>query len=302
MTFLHSLPYLILLVSFTARSQEIALTFDDAPTADGRIYSGLERTQRIVHTLKKHRIEEVAFFVITGNIDAEGQSRLKTYSAAGHLLANHSHKHLSIHQAGTRAYIADIKTADSILCLLGGYTKWFRYPFLDEGRFPGARDSIRFALEDLNLTNGYVTVDNYDWYLNHLLATAKGEKKTIDMDVMRDIYINHIYSSIQFYDQVAQTHLGRSPKHVLLLHENDLAALFLDDLIASLKTKGWKIISPRDAYRDPIANQIPDVLFNGQGRVAAIARAKGVPARDLVQHSEDEVYLDELVKSRKVFR
>lgn len=302
MSILHSLAYLILLVSFTARSQEIALTFDDAPTADGLIYSGPERTQRIVHTLKKHRIEEVAFFVMTSNIDAQGQSRLKTYSEAGHLLANHSHKHLRIHQAGTRSYIADIKTADSILSLLSGYTKWFRYPFLDEGRSPGARDSIRFALKDLNLTNGYVTVDNYDWYLNHLLAIAKEEKKTIDMDVMRDIYIDHIYSSIQFYDQVAQTHLGRSPKHVLLLHENDLAALFLDDLIAFLKTKGWKIISPRDAYRDPIANQIPDVLFNGQGRVAAIARAKGVPARDLIQHSEDEVYLDEVVKSRKVFR
>src|SRR5688500_19701723 len=36
----------------------ISLTFDDAPTADGPLFSGDERTQRIVHTLKKHGVTE----------------------------------------------------------------------------------------------------------------------------------------------------------------------------------------------------------------------------------------------------
>ena len=52
---------------------------------------------------------------------------------------------------------------------------------------------------------------------------------------------------------------------------------------------------------DPIAIHVPDVLFNGQGRVAAIAREKGIPARDLVQISEDEEYLDKLVKDYHIF-
>ena len=292
---------ILLVISLSASGQEIALTFDDAPTADGPLFSGDERTQRIVHTLKKHGVNEAAFFVLTGNIRETTQARLKAYSDAGHILANHSHRHLWMHQVGTKAYVKDLRTADSILRNIPGYMNWYRYPYLDEGRTVAARDSVRIALQVLNLKNGYVTVDNYDWYLNNLLKKAKEANRKINMKALRDVYVQHIHSSIRFYDDVATRHLGRAPKHVLLLHENDLAALFLDDLIESLKSNGWKIISPRQAYEDPISRHVPDVLFNGQGRIAAIAREKGVPARELVQDSEDEEYLEQLVISLNVF-
>ncbi len=285
-----------------AMAQEIALTFDDAPPAAGALYTGEERTERIIEALAKNNVSEAAFFVLTGGINDKTSKRLMRYTEAGHILANHSNRHLWIHQAGTSAYIQDIAIADSILKKLPGYTKWYRYPYLDEGRTAGARDSIRAALDSLQLSNGYVTVDNYDWYLNSLLTAALSEKRNIRMEELRTVYIDHIYNSILFYDGIAMKHLGRSPKHVLLLHENDVAALFLGDLIVYLKSKGWKIISPRIAYQDDIATRIPDVLFNGQGRVAPIAREQGVPAHELVQDAEDEAYLDELVKTRSVFK
>jgi peptidoglycan/xylan/chitin deacetylase (PgdA/CDA1 family) len=281
--------------------QEIAITFDDAPTADGPLFTGEERTARIIAGLKDHHVDEAAFFVMTSNINTSTQQRLHRYVRAGHLLANHSHSHQWIHQLGTRNYINDLRQADSLLNGYKGYIKWFRYPLLDEGRTAAKRDSIRAALKSLRLSNGYVTVDNYDWYLNHLLRQAMANGKQVNKTRLRDVYVAHIYNSIVFYDDVARKHLGRSPKHVLLLHENDLSALYLGDLISHLKSKGWTIISPRQAYKDPIASAVPDVLFNGQGRVAAIAREKGIPARELVQASEDEVYLDRLVEELKVF-
>ena len=289
------------LFSFSAHAQEIAITFDDAPTGDGPLFTGAERTKRIIAQLEDHRIKEVAFFVMTGNINHSTQQRLHDYARAGHLLANHSHSHQWIHKLGTQNYINDVRRADSLLNGYKQYIKWFRYPFLDEGRSQTKRDSIRAALQSLRLSNGYVTVDNYDWYLNHLLQQAKADGKKVNETRLRDLYVNHIYNSVVFYDEIARKHLGRSPKHVLLLHENDMSALYLGDLIAHLKSKGWTIISPRNAYKDPIASQVPDVLFNGQGRVAAIAREKGVPARELVQVSEDEAYLDGLVTELKVF-
>ncbi len=77
-------------------------------------------------------------------------------------------------------------------------------------------------------------------------------------------------------------------RHVLLLHENDLAALFLGDLIRLLISKGWKVISLEAAYADPISSDAPGVLFNNQGRVAAIARSQGIAERALVQDSAEE--------------
>jgi peptidoglycan-N-acetylglucosamine deacetylase len=294
---------LILAFPLFGYSQEIALTFDDAPTENGQYYTGNERTEKIIRHLKDNNVSQAAFFVITTNIQNDaGLSRLNKYVKAGHFLANHTHTHQWIHNIGTENYIADVSTADSILRKIPGYLPFFRYPFLDEGRTRSARDSIRSALQKLGLANGYVTVDNYDWYLNGQVKKALQNKKQIDETGLRQIYIEHIWTSIQFYDNVAKKILGRSPKHVLLLHENDLTAKFLGDLIKHIKANGWKIIPATEAFKDPISGQVPDVLFNGQGRVAAIAREKGTLAKDLVQSSEDEEFLDRLILEKKIFQ
>jgi len=130
---------------------------------------------------------------------------------------------------------------------------------------------------------------------------ALREKKKIDYGKLRQIYLDHLWKSVAFYDQMARQVIGRSPKHVLLLHENDLAALYVDDLAQLLRDKGWKIISPVEAYDDPIAANAPDVLLNNQGRIAAIAKADGY-AGPFGQESEDEEFLEKLFRTSGVIR
>jgi peptidoglycan-N-acetylglucosamine deacetylase len=292
----------IFFFSVSSFSQEIAITFDDAPLGDGSVFTGMQRTSKIIETLKKHGVSQAAFFVVTGHLNTEGLQRLRMYSDAGHLLANHSHSHNWIRVMGTANYIRDIHKADSILKATRlPYEPWYRYPFLDEGPTRTSRDSIRTALASLSLVNGYITIDNYDWHINSAMSRAVKNNTKVNYNALKNFYIEHVWNSIQFYDNIGRKILSRSPKHVLLLHENDLAALFVGDLIQFLKDKGWKIISPEEAYTDPIAKEIPDVLFNGQGRVGAIAFAKGMKPVALVQQSEDEKYLDQLLIERKVF-
>jgi len=293
---------LLLFVPIFCNAQEIALTFDDAPRGDGRLYTGLKRSEILLKKLEEYHVPQVAFFCTPGNKGAVGILRLKMYGQAGHVIANHSYTHPQIADVGVDQYILDIKKADTALNKLPGFQKWFRYPYLNEGRNEEARDRIREALTEMDYINGYVTVDNYDWYLEYLFQQALKNNKKIDYNLLKDLYIEHIWESIQFYHNIALKTLKRSPRHVLLLHENDLAALYLDDLISFLRGEGWTIISPIEAYKDPIATHIPDVLMNGQGRVAAIAREKGMEGRDLVQKSEDEKYLEAYFEKRKVFR
>jgi peptidoglycan-N-acetylglucosamine deacetylase len=291
-----------LFFSLSSFSQEIALTFDDAPLGDGAVFTGIQRTSRIIETLKKRNVKQAAFFVVTSHFNSEGIQRLKMYSDAGHLLANHSHSHNWIRVMGTANYIRDIQKADSILKATKlPYKAWYRYPFLDEGTTKNSRDSIRAALAALSLKNAYITIDNYDWHINNAARNAITSNKKINYDELKKFYLEHIWNSIQFYDNIGREVLGRSPKHVLLLHENDLAALFLDDLIQLLNDKGWKIISPEEAYTDPIAEEIPNVFFNNQGRVGAIAFGRGMRPATLIQPSEDEMYLDTLLRERRVF-
>jgi peptidoglycan/xylan/chitin deacetylase (PgdA/CDA1 family) len=107
---------LLAFLSFTTitSAQEIALTFDDAPTADGAYYTGIERTQTLIEKLKDMNVPQVAFFCVSSRVDSAGMARLRKYTEAGHLIANHSHTHSRIHQISAANYIQDIFKADSI--------------------------------------------------------------------------------------------------------------------------------------------------------------------------------------------
>lgn len=297
----HGLWFVLLLTFRALAAQEIALTFDDAPRADGLYFTGVARTETLITKLKDRNVAQAAFYCISSGVDSTGRARLQRYAEAGHVLANHSHSHARMQQLGADGYIADIFKADAILRALPGFKPWFRFPFLEEGRNIAERDAIRKALRERGYFNGYVTVDNYDWYIESLFQNALREKKRIDYEKLRQLYLDHIWQSLLFYDRIARATLGRSPKHVLLLHENDLAALFIDELIDFLRAKNWKIISPQEAYRDPIATAIPDVLLNNQGRVAALAKEKGYSGK-FSQDSEDTTYLEKLFEQHRVFK
>lgn len=291
---------IIVLTSFSF-SQKIAITFDDAPWRDGEYFTGIERTETLIRKLDSLNVT-AAFFCVTSRADSLGDIRLKSYADAGHIIANHTHTHPQIRNIGTEGYIKDFLIADSLLSEYKTYRKWFRYPYLNEGRTLEVRDDLRKALEKNNYINGYVTVDNYDWHLERRFQEALKERKEIDFEKLKAFYLTHIGESIKFYDELARKHLNRSPAHVLLLHENDLSALFIDDLIMMLRSNGWEIISPEEAYKDPIATKIPDVLFNNQGRVAALIHETGIEKSELVQETEDTGYLDEQMTYMKIFK
>ncbi len=292
-----------LLLAGNTLAGEIALSFDDAPWPNQHYLSGLERTEMLIHKLDSMDIDQVVFFCTTNRLQLDhGHQRLRMYGEAGHLLGNHSHSHQRPVKIGCEAYIQDIQQAHDSLKGMTGFVKWLRYPMLDEGHTVPARDSLRSALEKLGYKNGYVTIDNYDFYLERAFQQAIKDGRTVDYDKLRDLYISVLWDATLFYDDLARSVLGRSPKHILLLHEMDLAALFIDELITHFRDNGWSIISPVEAYNDSIAFHVPDVLMNNQGRVAAIAREKGFDPKQLRYEAENEKYLDSLIEETGVFK
>lgn len=273
---------------------QIALTFDDAPRGSGPFFDGPERTQTLIATLRDANVDGAMFFVTTQNLDRQGDSgpaRIQAYTDAGHTLGNHSHSHQWLWRTDSEAYVADLDLAVQKLATFEQVQPYYRFPFLDEGRSKEKRDHVRQALAKRELRNGYVTVDTYDWYLEALAKEAKEAGREMNVDELRSLYVDVIVSGTEFYEAMAKQTLGRSPRHVLLLHENDLAALFVGDLVAELHNRGWTIIPATAAFADPIADLEPDTLFLGQGRIAALAHEAGATPASLVSPEEDEEYL-----------
>ena len=88
---------------------------------------------------------------------------------------------------------------------------------------------------------------------------------------LRRLYIGAQMSALEYHDELARLTLGRSPAHVLLLHETDLAALFLPDLVAEMRRRGWTIITADQAYADPMKTAMPDVPYAYGTLIGALA-------------------------------
>jgi len=260
--------------------KQIALSFDDIPRHAGELFSEDERTQRLITALSRTNVEQVVFFVNPGRLADRpgGEARIEAYVAAGHLIANHTFDHPRLRTTDVEDYVAEIDATEQWLKGRPGYRPWFRFPFLDEG---GAdtikRDAIRNALAARGLRNGYVTIDASDWFYEQAFSNAKRDGHNVDMNALRELFIESHVAAANAYDAIAKKALGRSPAHMLLLHESDLVALFIEDLVLALRKDGWTIIAADEAYKDPIGELRPDVP-SAQGTLTEmIAWKRGLP-------------------------
>ncbi len=274
--------------------RRIAISFDDVPRSAGAWLTPDGRTSMLIAGLREAGVPQAAFFVnpgfLTRTDGAGGEARIAAYVAAGHVIANHGFSHKRLRETAVEAYVGDIDAAEAWLADRPGRRPWFRFPYLDEGSGDRAkRDAVRAALAQRGLSNGYVTIDASDWNIESLTMAAVAAGTPIDRARLRDHYVRAHVEAADFYDRLAVQTLGRSPAHMLLLHETDIAALFITDLVAALRADGWTIISADEAYADPIAQAMPDTR-SAQGTLTeAMAWERGLPAPRWYRYND--VYL-----------
>ena len=297
----------ISLPSFSfASDKRIALSFDDAPRADGPLLRGADRADQLVNALQRAETGPTVFFVTTDGFEdlPDGQARVEGYANAGHLIANHSHTHPWLSRTELEVYLNDIDRAAELLAPLPNTRPWFRFPYLDEGRGDRSkRDAMRKALAERGLLSGYVTIDTYDWHMDNRVKEAIADGYTVDHDALSAVYSQMVVDAAEHYAALSDEWLDRQPTHMLLLHENDLAALFIDDAVVALRQAGWTIVSPDEAFVDPLAQELPDTLFSGMGRVSALAYDNGARGADVFDHwSASKAGIDQRLEERGAFK
>jgi hypothetical protein len=142
---------------------------------------------------------------------------------------------------------------------------------------------VRAALRERGLRNGYITADTNDWLMESLVAQAKARGDKLDMRALRDLYVRTAVGAADFSDALARKALGRSPVHVMLMHETDIEAMFLPDAVRALKADGWEIVTADDAFADPIADEEPNSIRTSLGHIAAMADTRGIPLKQIYE-------------------
>lgn len=277
---------------------QFSITMDDFFWQNAVMLTGAERNQSILETLRKHQIK-AALFVIGRNIeDEEGKKLLTAWDQAGHLIANHtySHRNLNAPDADVKAYQDDILQAEALLKQFPRFRKFFRFPFLKEGDTAAKRDAMRAFMTENGYRNGHVTIDASDWYIDQRLTARLKENPAADVKPYRDYYLQHMWDRANYYNKLAERLLRHQVSHTLLVHFNLLNALFLNDLIAMFKARGWQPIDAAEAFADPVFASKPRVLPAGESIIWSLAKEKGTLAKSLRYPAEDSRYEAERMK------
>lgn len=259
--------------------KRIALTFDDVPRGPGAFYTPDRRATLLIAALRDAGVEQAAFFANPGRIGPrnDGDRRIADYVAAGHVVGDHGFAHKGLSSMTAAAFLADIDRAERYLRGRPGYRPWFRFPGLNQG----GRDRVkrRLVLDGLaarDLQIAWVSVDGSDWNLEGLTIAAKRAGQPIDDAALRDLYVETMVRSADFSDALIRRTIGRSPPHVLLLHETDIAARYVGDLVAALRRDGWDIVTADSAFADPVYRDTGDFVSANGTLPEALAFRKGV--------------------------
>ena len=271
---------------------QFSITMDDFHWHNAVKLTATDRNQAILDTLHANSIK-AALFVIGRNIDSdEGKQLLSPWDKAGHLIGNHtySHRNYNASDAVIEEYEKDILRAEALLKDFPHFRKYFRFPALKEGDTAAKRDRMREFLVTHGYRNGYVTIDNSDWAIDQRLTTRLKKDASAGVKPYRDFYMEHMWARAEYYDALARRVLGRPVKHTVLVHFNLLNGLFLGDLIAMFKSKGWQPVDAEEAFTDPVFTSKPNVLPAGESIVWSLAKEKGTIPKSLRYPAEDGEY------------
>lgn len=268
----------------------ISFTFDDGSTSNRAGIELEEWNMMLLKALEDAEINAVFFVSTRGKTTPKGRYVLKSWDEKGHLIANHTNAHPNFNNPDhtVELFQTELLKADAIIRSYDNYTRFFRFPYLKEGNTASKVDSIRQILKDNGYRNGHVTVDASDWYIDSRLIKRLRENPDADIEGFKAFYLEHIFERAQYYEKLSYELNGRHIKHNLLLHHNLAAALFLDDLIAMFKSKGWNVISAEEAYTDPIYQTV--TRHAGESLIWAMAKDSGKFEHILRYPAEDSRY------------
>ncbi|AFX99781.1 polysaccharide deacetylase family protein [Bdellovibrio bacteriovorus] len=280
-----------LVVSSFTQAAEVSITMDDFNVHEDTRLPADKRNEAILSALKKHKVKAALFVTCKHLKSPRDEKLLAEWSRQGHLIGNHTVNHKRFDaKVSVTDEIAEIQQCEEQLKNQKNFEKIFRFPMLAEGDTAEKRDAVREWMKKNSYRNGHVTIDASDWYVDRRLRDKLGADPNFDLSKFRDFYLQHMWDRAQYYNDLSKKVLGHEVKHTLLVHYNLVNALFLDDLIAMFKKRGWKVIDAKIAFKDPVFTKLPDSMPSGQSLIWALAKESGKHEAELRYPGENDTY------------
>ncbi len=271
-------------------SPQIAITLDDFNLFDAPILSAEKRNRAILEAFRARNLKS-AMFVAGRYVDSETKrDYLRTWSDAGHIVANHTYSHFYYPETSFETFSCDVLRGEAVIRDFHNFQKYFRFPYLKEGDTAQKRDQMRQFLKTNGYRNGHVTIDASDWYVDNRLRERLKKEPNANLAPYKTFYLEHLWERAKYYEELSKKVLGRSVKHTLLLHHNVINGLFLADVLQMFADKGWKLIDAETAFTDSVFSVEPNIVPAGESLVWALAKESKKFELELRYPGEDGEY------------
>ena len=168
-------------------SKPIALTFDDGPHKDC--------TPELLDGLKERGVH--ATFFLMGESIAGNEDLVRRMKAEGHLIGNHSYRHIQLTKEGEEAVCQAVEQTEEIIKdITGDRPQYLRPPYGDWNENLECR---------LDLTTVFWTVDSLDWKLKdagRIVSRVENHVKAGDIILMHDIFPTSVEAALRLIDRL----------------------------------------------------------------------------------------------------
>lgn len=246
--------------SLSADQRQVAITFDDLPMADGvKDLVEIElTTKKLLASLIKNRVPAIGFvnekqLYVKDGTDAR-INILRTWLDAGMTLGNHTFSHASFSRTPLQQFMDEVVHGEVVtrgLMKEKGFDKlYFRFPHNNTGPTKKAKEVMYAFLKSRGYEVTPFTIENEDYVFAPVYRKAKQKKDESLAQQIRTVYLEHLDTKFDYYEQRAQMLFGREIKQILLIHANEINADTIDELIEKLKKRGYSFVTLEQALQD----------------------------------------------------
>ena len=270
----------LLVLCGAAPPPEIAITIDDlpvhAPYPPG--LTPLAVNRQMIGALKAAHVPATAFVNAVNVADAGTMEALREWRAAGFVLGNHTWSHPHLSELTIAEFEEELTKNEPVLEKLGGNSdwRWFRYPFLDEGKDDAQRVAARRVLAKHGYRVAAVTMSFSDWAFTPAWArcNAKGDKAAVAE--LERMYLQAARENAGVARKTARELYGRDIPYVLLMHVSAMSAHMMPQLLGMYRQAGFRFVTLSQAEGDPAYDAYIDLKLSPPPLPQELARQRGV--------------------------
>ncbi len=197
-----------------------------------------------------------------------GTAMLKPWTSGSLELGNHLYAHKDANELSVEQIEDEIVRGEATIVPLmkavGKKPQFLRFPYNHTGDTKEKHDAVAAFMAKRGYRLAPCTIDNTDWEFAWAYVKMLAKHDDASTAKLRADYLAYTSAEIDYYAALNKRVLGYEPPEIMLLHDNQLNADMIDEVLAIFESKGYMFVSLDAAESDPIYKQ-PDTFITSDG-------------------------------------